>query len=243
VTPAGVECCGPTRHVERDQDRRHAVRDLLVKHKIEFDSFRKAIEPDMRFPSITIIERIGASQCGIGMLPARIAEVVLRVERAVFRAGSHNPSFGTTVFLPSVVDRHGVVDVLAPDTSYEEKQGSERSAARLKKMVRKYLGAKERSQPISASSCFPIRTILSCERAFLSMSQRPLFNACARTTSLRRPQTKVWALHTGTTIQSNLRPIEMQIAMALVWRCPRHATTSELGGTSKLTRTLKANSC
>jgi hypothetical protein len=109
----------------------------------------------MRFPSITIIERIGASQCGIGMLPARIAEVVLRVERAVFRAGSHNPSFGTTVFLPSVVDRHGVVDVLAPDTSYEEKQGSERSAARLKKMVRKYLGAKERSQPISASSCFP----------------------------------------------------------------------------------------
>jgi hypothetical protein len=32
------------------------VRDLLAKHKIEFDAFRKAVEQDVRFAYITIIE-------------------------------------------------------------------------------------------------------------------------------------------------------------------------------------------
>jgi L-lactate dehydrogenase len=121
------------------------VRDLLAKHGIEFDAFRKAVEQDVRFANITIIEGIGASQYGIGMLSARVAEVILRDERAVFPAGSYSPRFGTTVSLPSVVGRQGVVEVLEPDMSDEEKQGLERSAARLKETVRKYLDAKARS--------------------------------------------------------------------------------------------------
>jgi L-lactate dehydrogenase len=121
------------------------VRDLLARRKIEFDAFRKAVERDVRFANISIIEGIGASQYGIGMLSARIAEVILRDERAVFPAGSYNPRFGTTVSLPSVVGRQGVVEVLEPDMSDEEQQGLERSAARLKETVHKYLGTKERS--------------------------------------------------------------------------------------------------
>jgi L-lactate dehydrogenase len=62
------------------------------------------------------------------MLSARVAEVIPRDERAVFPAGSYNPRFGTTVSLPSVVGRQGVIEVLEPDMSNEEKQGS--SAAR-----------------------------------------------------------------------------------------------------------------
>jgi L-lactate dehydrogenase len=58
------------------------------------------------------------------MLSARVAEMILRDERAVFPAGSHNPCFGTTVCLPSVVGRQGVIEVLEPDMSNEEKQGS-----------------------------------------------------------------------------------------------------------------------
>jgi L-lactate dehydrogenase len=39
----------------------------------------------VRYANITIIEGIGASQLGIGMVSARIAEIVLRDERAVGR--------------------------------------------------------------------------------------------------------------------------------------------------------------
>jgi L-lactate dehydrogenase len=121
------------------------VRDLLARHKIEFDAFRKAVEQDVRFANITIIEGIGASQYGIGMVSARVAEVILRDEHAVFPAGSYNPRFGTTVSLPSIVGRQGVIEVLEPAMSDEEKQGLELSAARLKETVRMYIGAKERS--------------------------------------------------------------------------------------------------
>jgi L-lactate dehydrogenase len=118
------------------------VRDLLARHKIEFDTFRKAVEQDVRFANITIIEGIGASQYGIGMVSARIAEVILRDERSVFPAGSYNPRFGTTVSLPSIVGRHGVVEVLEPEMSSEERQALERSAERLRETVRKHIGAR-----------------------------------------------------------------------------------------------------
>ncbi|HEY6717155.1 MAG TPA: hypothetical protein VI232_12525, partial [Reyranella sp.] len=76
-----------------------------------------------------------------GIVAARVAEVILRDERAVFPAGSYNARFGTTVSLPSIVGRHGVIEVLEPAMSDEEKQGLELSAARLKETVRKYLRA------------------------------------------------------------------------------------------------------
>jgi malate/lactate dehydrogenase len=46
----------------------------------------------------------------IGMVAARLAEVVLRDERAVVPVGSHNARYDVTVSLPSVVDRSGVND-------------------------------------------------------------------------------------------------------------------------------------
>ncbi len=117
------------------------VRELLARRRIEFNTFRKDVEQDVRFANITIIEGIGASQYGIGMVSARIAEAILRDERAVFPAGSYNPRFGTTVSLPSIVGRQGVIEVLEPQMSDEERQGLERSAARLRETVAKYLGA------------------------------------------------------------------------------------------------------
>jgi hypothetical protein len=59
----------------------------------------------VRFVNITIIEGIGASQYGIGMLSARVAAVILRDERAVFPGRLNNARFATTVSLPSVVGR------------------------------------------------------------------------------------------------------------------------------------------
>ena len=60
---------------------------------------------------------------------------------AVFPAGSYHPRFGTTVSLPSVIGRQGVVEVLEPEMSDEERQGLEKSAQRLKETVAKYIGA------------------------------------------------------------------------------------------------------
>ena len=88
------------------------VDDLLARHNIAIEAFRRDVEEDVRFANITIIEGIGASQYGIGMVAGRVAEVILRDERAVFPVGSHNPRYDITLSLPSVVGRRGVIEVI-----------------------------------------------------------------------------------------------------------------------------------
>ncbi|PYU09465.1 MAG: lactate dehydrogenase, partial [Acidobacteria bacterium] len=57
------------------------------------DAFRRSVEQDVRYANITIIEGTGASQLGIGMVTARIAEAILRDEQAVIPVGSYNPKY------------------------------------------------------------------------------------------------------------------------------------------------------
>ncbi len=59
----------------------------------------------MREANITIIEGTGASQLGIGMVCARIAETVGRDEHAVLPIGSFSADYGVTLSLPSVLGR------------------------------------------------------------------------------------------------------------------------------------------
>ena len=94
---------------------------------------REKIESSVRYANITIIEGNDASQFGIGIVSARIAEIVLRDERAVLPIGSYNERFGVTLSLPSIVGRSGVVRILEPEMSPEEEQALKRSAASLKK--------------------------------------------------------------------------------------------------------------
>lgn len=89
---------------------------------------RQEIERDVRYANITIIEGIGASQYGIGMVSARITEMILRDERAVIPIGCYNPSFGVTLSLPSVVGLDGVQRIIEPEMSDVERQGLHRSA-------------------------------------------------------------------------------------------------------------------
>jgi L-lactate dehydrogenase len=93
---------------------------------------RQRIEQEVRFANIAIIEGTGASQYGIGMVCARVAEIVLRDERAVIPIGSFNPAYGVTLSLPSIVGRAGVERILEPSMSEEEKQGLQRSAETLR---------------------------------------------------------------------------------------------------------------
>jgi L-lactate dehydrogenase len=100
---------------------------------------RQNIEQDVRYANIAIIEGIGASQYGIGMVCARIAEMVLRDERAVIPVGSFNPAYGVTLSLPSVVGRAGVERILEPSMSDEEQRALQRSADTLRGAVKRAL--------------------------------------------------------------------------------------------------------
>lgn len=93
---------------------------------------REELEREVRYANITIIEGIGASQYGIGMVSARLTEMVLRDERAVIPIGCYNAKFGVTLSLPSVVGREGVHRVLEPEMSDAEQQALQRSAEAIK---------------------------------------------------------------------------------------------------------------
>ena len=57
------------------------VSALLKERRESIDEVRTRIESDVRYANITIIEGHGASQYGIGIISARIAEMVLNDER------------------------------------------------------------------------------------------------------------------------------------------------------------------
>jgi L-lactate dehydrogenase len=97
------------------------------------DGFREGIEKEVRYANITIIEGIGASQYGIGMVCARIAEIVLRDERAVVPVGVFHSKPGVTLSLPAVVGRNGCIQVLDPPLSKDERSGLDRSVETLRK--------------------------------------------------------------------------------------------------------------
>src|ERR1700687_4987730 len=89
---------------------------------------REELEREVRYANITIIEGIGASQYGIGMVSARLTEMILRDEGAVIPIGYYNATFGATLSLPSVIGRDGVHRVLEPEMSTAEQQGLRGSA-------------------------------------------------------------------------------------------------------------------
>src|SRR5438105_4418081 len=81
------------------------------------EKFRSIVEHEVRYANITIIEGTGASQLGIGMATARIADAILRDEQAAIPIGSFNPRYGVTLSLPSVLGRQGVTRILEPEMS------------------------------------------------------------------------------------------------------------------------------
>jgi L-lactate dehydrogenase len=93
---------------------------------------QQTIEHEVRYANIAIIEGIQASQYGIGMVSARIAEIVLRDERAVIPIGSYNPHYRVTLSMPSVLGRDGVVQILEPEMSEGERLALERGAETLR---------------------------------------------------------------------------------------------------------------
>ena len=105
---------------------------LLQGRGEKISDLRKKIENDVRYANITIIEGHDASQYGIGIVSARIAEMVLRDERSAIPIGSYQPEFGVTLSLPSIVGSGGIVATFTPDLSPEERNGLQKSADSLR---------------------------------------------------------------------------------------------------------------
>jgi L-lactate dehydrogenase len=109
------------------------LRQVVSARGMSLDQLREGIERDVRYANITIIEGNEASQYGIGVVSARIAELVLCDEQAVVPIGSYSEKHGVTLSLPAVVGRGGVRETIQPDLSPEEEQLLARSAETLRK--------------------------------------------------------------------------------------------------------------
>src|SRR6266404_1352722 len=89
---------------------------------------KRRIEEDVRHTNITIIEGIGASQYGIGIVSARLAEAVIRDEKVILPVSSPQAAFGVSLSLPTVIGAAGVERVLIPQMSGEEEAALHASA-------------------------------------------------------------------------------------------------------------------
>jgi L-lactate dehydrogenase len=96
---------------------------------------RHEVEQDVRFANISIIEGTGASQLGIGVVAARIVEMIGRDEGAVVPIGSYQDKFGVTLSLPSRLGRDGVTKVFMPAMTEDEARALDESAATLRRAL------------------------------------------------------------------------------------------------------------
>jgi len=101
------------------------------------EQVREEVEREVREANITIIEGTGASQLGIGMVCARIAEIVARDERAVLPIGAFSPEYGVTLSLPAVLGRAGVVRTLTPNMTEQERAALRASAEHIREALEK----------------------------------------------------------------------------------------------------------
>src|ERR1700726_104585 len=69
------------------------VMDVFAQRGLAGEETRRAVEQDVPYANITIIEGNNASQYGIGMVSARIAEMVMRDEGAVIPIGCYNAAY------------------------------------------------------------------------------------------------------------------------------------------------------
>lgn len=99
------------------------------------EELREQVEREVRYANIAIIEGNDASQFGIGVVCARIAEAILRDERVVLPIASYQEGHDVTIALPTVVGSAGPGGVLVPSMSDDERAGFERSAATLRDAV------------------------------------------------------------------------------------------------------------
>lgn len=109
--------------------------DLLKQEAKSTKAIQSSIEKDTKEANINIIEDIGASQYGIGVISARLARAVLRDEQVIFPVASYNDSYKTTLSLPSVLGKNGVEQAHEPSMTKEEQAALDKSVETLRESV------------------------------------------------------------------------------------------------------------
>ncbi len=112
-----------------------SILDALGDRKHE--DVRQEVEKEVREANISIIEGTGASQLGIGMVCARIAEIVARDERAVLPIGAFHAEYGVTLSLPAVLGRAGIARVLTPEMTGQERAALRDSAEHIRAALKR----------------------------------------------------------------------------------------------------------
>jgi L-lactate dehydrogenase len=109
------------------------LHDLLRRRGEPEADFREGVEQEVRNANIAIIEGNEASQYGIGIVSARIAEAVLRDEGLAVPIGAFSKEHGVTLSLPGVIGHRGLREFYPPSMSEQERGLLDRSVAALKK--------------------------------------------------------------------------------------------------------------
>jgi L-lactate dehydrogenase len=115
------------------------VLDLIARQGKSVEVVRREVENSIRFANIAIIEGTGASQYGIGVVCARLAEAVLRDERAVLPVAAYNTGYDVTLSLVGVLGAGGVQRMYEPPMTAEERVALEHSASALHEAVERCL--------------------------------------------------------------------------------------------------------
>lgn len=113
------------------------LQNVLRERGIDERPFKENVERQVRDANIAIIEGNDASQYGIGIVSARIAEIVARNEREVIPVGSYVERYGVTLSLPALIAREGAVERFEPQLSDAERAGLDRSADVLRKALQR----------------------------------------------------------------------------------------------------------
>ncbi len=69
------------------------------------------------------------------MVSARIAEAIVRDEHLVMPIGFYHEKFGVALSLPAIVGRPGVLGIVEPAMTSEERDALQRSADKLKQAL------------------------------------------------------------------------------------------------------------
>jgi L-lactate dehydrogenase len=111
------------------------VQDACAERGQAFETLRQGVEADVRYANISIIDGNDASQYGIGIACARLADAVLRDERVVLPIATYQERYGVTLALPTVVGREGAMSVFEPPMSDDERDQLQRSVEQLSSAV------------------------------------------------------------------------------------------------------------
>ena len=112
--------------------------ELQGKH--DYDSSTKQLYESVRDSAYEIIRRKGATYYGIAMAVGRIAECILKDERAVLPVsvvlGGQYGLQGLSLSIPSIVGRRGVEQILEIPLAPEEREALSASAGQLLDVIR-----------------------------------------------------------------------------------------------------------